>query len=324
MAVVRKEIAEGIYSHTGYVYHNEAWCAMDGNYNAESVYFDEDLETTTAIGNITLTNGLGSVPAAGKNLKEVWETIFVKEKNPTITQPSVKITFSSGGTYEVGEEVTTSYSVSLDPGKYSYGPDTGVEIESVKVTDIYGNEKTETSGAFENVIVTDDMVSKTDGGYVITAVVGYSAGVAPMTNRGNTYASGQIKAGSKTGTSAAITGFRKVFWGTLEEKGGVIDSEVVRGLANASKERYEDGATFDLSIPVGAMRIMFAYPATLQDVSSVIDENGLGAQIAGSFAKNLTMVPVFGANNAEAVDYKVYYMDMSEPNSMANVFHITI
>jgi hypothetical protein len=42
---------------------------MDGNYNAENVYFDEDLITTSAVGNITLTNGSATIAAAGKNLK---------------------------------------------------------------------------------------------------------------------------------------------------------------------------------------------------------------------------------------------------------------
>ena len=49
---------------------------MDGNYNAENVYFDEDLMTTTAVGVIKLTNGQATIPAAGKNLKEVFNTIF--------------------------------------------------------------------------------------------------------------------------------------------------------------------------------------------------------------------------------------------------------
>jgi len=45
----------------------------------EKVIFSEDLTTTSAIGNIKLTNGQATIPAAGKNLVEVWNTIFVKE-----------------------------------------------------------------------------------------------------------------------------------------------------------------------------------------------------------------------------------------------------
>ena len=46
------------YQHTAYVFYNNEWTAMDGNYDAENVYFDEDLIVTTKVGTITsLTNG---------------------------------------------------------------------------------------------------------------------------------------------------------------------------------------------------------------------------------------------------------------------------
>jgi hypothetical protein len=71
MAIVKKLINGTTYSYTSYVYSRGVWAAMDGNYSAENVYFDEDLVSTYAIGNITLTNGQGTVAAMGKNLKEV-------------------------------------------------------------------------------------------------------------------------------------------------------------------------------------------------------------------------------------------------------------
>lgn len=76
-AVVRTVIAHDpeneypIFSYTAYVWNGTAWAAMDGNYNAENVYFDEDLISTYAIGNVTLINGQGTVESTGKNLKEV-------------------------------------------------------------------------------------------------------------------------------------------------------------------------------------------------------------------------------------------------------------
>ena len=324
VAVVRKLISEGKYAHTGYTYAAGEWKAMDGNYNAENVYFDEDLVTTTAIGNITLTNGQGKVASTGKNLKEVWEAIFVKEKNPSTTQPSVSITFSAGGAHEVGETVTTSYSISLNPGSYTYGPATGVTMTSVEVTDSLGTKKTTASGSFDNVTVTDAMKSASDGGYTITAKATYGDGAVPVTNRGNAYAAGQIKGGSKSATSTAITGYRNTFWGTLESKDGTIDSAYIRGLANKSKAAYANGSKFDLTVPVGAMRCVFAYPSTLRDVSSVIHENGLGAEVSSSFAANMRKVNVEGYNGATAIEYKVYIMDFSEANAKADCFHVTI
>lgn len=71
MAVVKTLLAEGKYSHTGYVYNGSAWAAMDGNYNAENVYFDEDMLFTYKFGKYELVNGNVTIPSAGKNLKEL-------------------------------------------------------------------------------------------------------------------------------------------------------------------------------------------------------------------------------------------------------------
>ena len=60
----------------------EDWAAMDGNYNAENVYFDENILITTAVGNIGLTNGQGTIPAAGKNIKQVFEALWANNCTP--------------------------------------------------------------------------------------------------------------------------------------------------------------------------------------------------------------------------------------------------
>ena len=41
-AIVKREITTGKNSYTAYVYDGEKWVAMDGNYNAENVYFKSD------------------------------------------------------------------------------------------------------------------------------------------------------------------------------------------------------------------------------------------------------------------------------------------
>lgn len=318
VAVVKNAIADGNYSYTGYIYNGKAWTAMDGNYNAENVYFDEDLETTSAIGNITLTNGMATIPTTGKNLKEVWETIFIKEKNPTTTKPSVKIAFIEAGVYEVGETVSPSYSISLNEGKYSFNTSTGVTLSSISVTDTAGNSSTEASGTFEDVLVEDGVE------YTITATAEYSDGIVPTTNRGNEYPAGQIKAGSASKTSAPITGYRNAFWGTLEEKADVstIDSAYIRSLAHKSGKAFINGEAFDIEIPVGAMRIVLAYPATLQDVTSIKDVNGLSAPVTGSFTKY--SVQVNGANDLLPIEYKVYVMDRATAATAANTYNVVI
>lgn len=313
--VIKTLISGENYSYKAYVYNGTAWAAMDGNYNAESVYFDEDLVTTSAIGNITLTNGQATIPSTGKNLKEVFNAIFVQEKNPTITQPSVNLTFAQAKAYEVGTSVTPQYSASLNAGSYQYGPATGVTASAWEVTDTAEHSATTASGSFAAVTVADDT------NYTITAKATHTEGAVPKTNVGNDYAAGKIAAGTKTKTSGAITGYRNSFYGTVEAK-DTVTSAVIRGLSGKSGKALANGATFNVSIPVGALRVIIAYPATLRDVTSIQDVNGMSAEIKPSFAKST--IQVDGANGATAIDYKVYTLDYANANDAANTYKVTI
>ena len=283
--------------------------------DAEQVVFSEDLMTTAPVGNIKLTNGQATIPAKGKNLREVWNAIFVQEKNPSTTNPSVAITFDQAKAYEVGTKVTPAYSATLKAGSYSYGPATGVTATAWEVTDTDGNKAATASGSFPELTVADD------SSYKITATATHGDGAIPKTNTGNDYAAGQIKAGTKTATSGAITGYRNSFYGTLTEKAD-ITSDIIRGLVGVSGAALANGASFEVEVPVGALRVVIAYPATLQDVSSIKDVNGMSAEISDGFTQQT--VQVEGANGYTAIDYKVYTMDFAKANDTANTFTVTI
>lgn len=106
VAVVKRLINGDKYQHTAYVFNGTNWAAMDGNYNAENVYFDENIMITTAVGNISLSNGSAEIPAAGKNLKQVFEALWTKENfNPTVSNPSIELTIDK--TSAEGEVGTT-------------------------------------------------------------------------------------------------------------------------------------------------------------------------------------------------------------------------
>lgn len=281
---------------------------------AENVYFDEDLITTVPIGNIELENGQATIPATGMNLKELWNAIFVKETAPAVTEPFVTVVCAQAKGYEVGTEIAVSYSASLDPGSYQYGPATGITATDWKITDTSGNISVESTGNLPNVTVVDDM------NYKITATASYEDGTIPLTNTGNEYKDGQIKAGTKTASAGAITGYRNSFYGTMAEKTNV-DSDAIRKLTKSGKALV-NGSTFTVSIPVGAMRVVIAYPATLRDITSIKDVNGLNAEISSGFTKST--IAVEGANEYTAIDYKVYTMDFAKANDAANTFSVKI
>lgn len=315
--IVKKPIGDTEkFELTAYSYNGTDWVAFNGNYSAENVYFPADLLTTSAVGNITLTNGQATVPVAGKNLIDGWNTIFVKEKAPTITQPSVSLSAPQNKAYEAGTTVTPSYTATLNAGKYEFGPATGITASAWEITDTDGHTLTTNTGSFDGFVV-DDATS-----YKITAKATYEDGAVPLTNTKNEYAAGQIKAGSKSATSSiAITGFRKCFYGTLTTKSADLSTSDIRALAR-SLDAPKNGSKFSIPIPVGAIRVVFAYPATLEDVASVKDVNGLGAESKSAF--RVVNVDVEGANGYTAKPYKVYICDFANANDKANTFDVQI
>lgn len=315
LAIVKRAIAGDKFQYTGYAYNGSEWAAMDGNYNAENVYFAKDLITTSAIGNITLTNGQATIAAEGKNLKQVFETIFVKEKNPTVIQPSVSVSLSGAGAKEVGTKITPSYNATFNKGSYEYGPDTGLTA-TWAVKDSRNEEGTAAAGSFSELEVGDNT------NYTVTATATYGAGATPLTNIGNPYAAGAIVAGSKNGTSSAITGYRNSFYGTLTEMPEALSSATIRGLSGKANAKWTNGRTFTISIPVGAKAVIFAYPATLRDVTSVKDVNGLSAEVKSAFVKSTLSVE--GANAYAGADYKVYVSEFAEAVQKANTYNVTI
>lgn len=296
------------YSYTGYVYNGTAWTAMDGNYSADNVYFEDDMLVTKEIGYITLTNGQGTIPSKGKNLSEVFEAMFVKEQNPTTTQPSVGLTFSEAGTYEVGSVVSPSYSATFNAGSYTYGPATGVTVTSWEISDTAGNTASTASGSFADVTITDTT------NYKITAKANHTEGAIPLTNKKNEYAAGQIAAGNKSKVSGAITGYRSFFYGVLDTSSAEapLTSAIVRGLTNGGA--YNASKTFTLNGSATAKRIVIAIPSnsTRTGLKEVILTSAMNTPVTDSYVKTAAAVQVEGVNGATAIDYDVYVYEPSK------------
>lgn len=298
--VVKTLIAEDKYSFTAYTYDGTNWCAMDGNYNAENIYFDKDFTVTEAIGTIKdLPNGQATLAANGKNLKEVLAALFAKEQNPTITQPSVAITAAKMKAYEVGTKVTPDYTATFNGGKYQYGPATGVSATTWSVVDTDSHELTTATGTLPELTVGDNT------NYKITATATYGNGVMPKTNLGNEYAAGQIKAGSKSKDSAAITGYRSFFYGVV--KTDALNSSVIRGLTNGGA--YNSAKTLTVAVnSADGVGIVVAVPAdsTRAGIKEVLLTTSMNADITADYTVS-TVVDVEGANGYTAKSYKIYF-----------------
>ena len=291
IAIVKSLIADNKYQYTAYVYDakTQAWVAMDGNYNATNIYFDNDLTITANIG-VQEIDATGSkvLDTTGKNLKQVLDMILAKRKLPAKTMPSISVSSSECKSYEVGTTINVNYTTTFNKGSYSYGPDTGIEPDTLSVT-FNGETLNTNTGTFSAITVTDSTNER------ITAIANYSDGAIPFDNLGNVIEdtselnSCQIKSGNTTGYSSYLTGYRNAFYGSsLTEF--ELNSANIRGLtANKSTNN-----SYKMAIVEGAKFVVIAVP-TGRKVTKVADENAFGTDIFSEFTKSTVLV---GGNDA--------------------------
>lgn len=334
IGIVKTLINGTTYSYTSYVFDTTAsqWIAMDGNYNASNVYFDKDMMVTTKIGYIELTNGQGTIHSTGKNLEQVFEEMFVKEQNPTKTEPSVSATLTGAGTYEVGTTVTDiKYSVSFDDGKYGFGPEpTGVEPTKWEITSTAGYSNiinpatgsTTVATAVSNVAL-DDVLVEDDTNFSITATATHTIGSTPITNKGNPCPSKTIAAGSKNKTSSSISGYRSFFYGAITVPTASLTSEVIRDLTNAGA--YDDTKTFTISadgaIDLKAFIVAIPNTSTRAGITKVDSTAGMTVSMTESYVCLDKTVPVADCRgtvdgvDTNTVSYKIYAWEPSTIDS---------
>lgn len=298
MAVVVREFVSDKHSYTAYIY-DTAWSAMDGNYSADNVYFDKDLTYTANIGVLTVpSSGSGTISASGKNVKDVLASILASEKNPSTVAPAVTIgTQTNFGTFEIGTKKNLVYGATLSAGSYTYGPATGITAKTWEATctGVTGS-KTTASGTFENVVA--EATPKT-----VTVKATYDAGAIPVTNLGNPYPTGQIKAGSASKTSNSLVGVRYMFWGPMTDASAELSSANIRALANKKASSTGTLATFGAG--TGAKKVVVAVPAG-RKITKALLTSAMNADITSVFVKQSSQSQVEGAENYTAAAYDVY------------------
>ncbi len=292
-AIVKRVISDDKTSYTAYVYDTE-WKAMDGNYRADNVYFDDDITYTVAIGTLAKPSGSAKFNAKGKNVEQVFSSLMAQEANPTKSNPAVSFTTQTNfGTFEIGTKKNLVYACSLSAGGYTYGPATGITAQSWSVT-CNGETKETASGTFENVVA--EATAKK-----ITASAQYGDGAIPVTNLGNAYPAGQIKAGTASKDSNSLVGVRHMFYGPLTTD-AALDSATIRGLKHEAAAK-KTITTFGAGS--GAKKVVIACPAGY-NVTKVLMPSAMSADATASFVKQAGTVMVEGAEGYTAVAYSVW------------------
>lgn len=249
----------------------------------------------------------------GTNLTTILQKLMRKEEPASITtQPSLSLSGTGTASAEVGTTVTPEINASFNAGTYKYGPATGVTVTSYTLTQKLGSAQATTLLDGVSAIekwTAPGPITIPDGNITFSGTVQHSEGVPAHSSFGTPNDSVKITAGSKNATKV-YTGYRKMFYGSSADNGGADDpitSEEIRALSG-SKQASASGST-GLTVTAGHYRLIFAYPASLKDITKISDPNGFDATAA--FTK--VNVDVEGANGYTAQSYKVYRLDSLTP-----------
>lgn len=291
--IVKVQFGNNNQSHTAYIYTENGWAAMDGNYSADNVYFDEDLLVTTKIGTIqTLTNGQATLPAKGKTLKQVFSSLIAEKKNPTATLPSgtVELTNYENGNYlvEVGETITPSWKTTFSSGSYTYGPATGVTPTQANVylSSNSSNSKAINAGEMNNKTgsLTAFQIKDVSTKHYAKVDYGWTQGTSdPQNNFGEVYTDAsknlpiQAASGKSDTSTYYIQGYRKAFFGSRITPID-INSHNIRSLEDNANS---SNSTLAVSVEEGANQVIIAVPKG-RIVVEVADSSAFGQDILGS------------------------------------------
>jgi hypothetical protein len=153
-----------------------------------------------------------------------------------------------------------------------------------------------------------------------TATIFYDEGITKLNNMGEEDPTGKLLAGSLV-KNLIYTGNRYAFYGMDTNNTNPATSADIRALSG-KKMSPANGTTFTLNIPAGTKRVIFAYPDTLRDVSSVKYVELGNAEVADTFSK--LAINVEGVNGYLAIGYKVFVYIPAVAFSSAATYNVTI
>lgn len=316
IGIVKRAIAGDAMSYTAYVYNGSTWTAMDGNYDASNVYFATDLTATATVGVVEIpASGSTTIAAAGKSLKDVLASILAKRVAPKAIAPTASINFTNATkSVEVGTVVTPTYTATFNPGSYTYGPATGIEVSAWSVTD-GTTTLTTASGSFPEITIGDQ--NGDPATISLTATAAHTQGAIPVDNLGDEATDVQIAAGSVSATaSTKLTCYRNFFYGSLTTSTAEapLTSDLIRGLTKGGA--YAGAKTLTVNAGAqGAKRVVVAYPksTTRAGLKEVLLTSSMNADITDAYMAQ--EVNVEGENGYAAIPYTVYVYEPAELGS---------
>ena len=248
----------------------------------------------------------GTVIPAGTTVEDVFKNMLIKIIPPTYYPPTISL--AGGASVESGTTVTPT----LTPTYHQNDGGAAGNYTLLKGgVSVYTNA---TPNAFtDSAFVVGDGVTAS-----YQCNCDYAQGAIKDDNAGNPYPTGRIEAGNVVSNTVSYSGFRYMFYDVSNDG---LTSADIRSLTHKIATPY-NGITFTINIPVGATNVVFAYPATVRDLTSVKYVEGLNAEVKDIFTQ--TLVDVEGADGYTAISYKVYKYTPAEPFGATATYNVTL
>ena len=286
------------------------------------------LQATSAIGQLTSTVttdlSVGNISAAqvlpvGLTFQQFVERMFNKTYYPTFTAPSIQSVSSNIGTSvesgTTGLTITVTFLSGSINGKTVAGIwDPGLKQDNrsgiLTGGQIFGVDLANTTS--NTIVSTSATRVIADQSNTFSVRADYLQGPQPVDSKGNIFST-PLPAGSVS-SNVTVTGFRRLFAGTSSTiTRAPTSSDEVRAITTLNTLNPQANTAYDISVPVGATRIVFAYPN--QAPYALGNANGSGSEpafkdITNNFDYtnqfNLTTVSVSGLNGFTPLNYNVY------------------
>lgn len=180
---------------------------------------------------------------------------------------------------------------------------------------------------------TDSTIQLTLATITYVAELDYDQGPILNDNMGMPDPTGRINAGTAVSNQIIFLGKRQAFYGSPASTPG--SSAAIRALTSSFNSDNNSGVdaagvsivsaptpNFVITIPIGATRVVFAYPADRRAVASVKYQELSDSEVKANFTE--TSVMVEGANAYSPVAYRVFTYIPVEPFSITNHYKVFI
>jgi hypothetical protein len=291
--VVKTQIGDNLYSYKAYVFDGTlgTWKAMDGNYSANNVYFENDITAMYTFGKHTGTDASPvTIDAKGMTLAQVFEGALTKVNNaPSVTNPTCDISIASQSDKEIGSTVNTfTWNRSYTDGSYGFGrygdtkeKSAGCKLSSSTVT--CSKELTDASTALSatsgTAYLTEPVTLGIGSNTIATMnlTCNYEASPYEPANNigGKATEKSPIAAGSKTDSATlTVSGYRQALYigtTTQERASDSITSDFLKGVEKVDgkavfsslknetqKNNNKKTGTYTITVPVGEKTIVIA------------------------------------------------------------------